>query len=148
MEALVSRLSLKYSPAHLSEKDLNPVSQPKLFCKHKTWVRLLEDAGVCHYMAVFRHSVDGSLHCFDFGPPGGDIVLPPRAERARDLFLRRSPRRAVNGEIRVSKVCLALWRSALGTTECSCYCICMWLSLLQLEESKRSANDTPADTLG
>jgi hypothetical protein len=59
----------------------------------------VRDAGICHYLAVFKQR-DGSLVQFDFGPRGGDIHVA----RGPFAFLSKSAdgkmRRHVPGEVR------------------------------------------------
>lgn len=59
----------------------------------------VRDAGICHYLAVFKQR-DGSLVQFDFGPRGGDIHVA----RGPFAFLSKSAdgkmQRLVPGEVR------------------------------------------------
>lgn len=59
----------------------------------------VRDAGICHYLAVFKQR-DGSLVQFDFGPRGGDIHVA----HGPFAFLSKSAdgkmRRHVPGEVR------------------------------------------------
>lgn len=60
----------------------------------------VRDAGVCHYMTVFRQP-DGTLVQFDFGPAAGGDIHVPRGPLAR--LLSAAPRgggRAVPGAVR------------------------------------------------
>lgn len=61
--------------------------------------RSVRDAGVCHYLAVFKQR-DGSLVQFDFGPRGGDIHVA----QGPFAFLSKSAdgkmQRLVPGEVR------------------------------------------------
>ena len=60
----------------------------------------VRDAGVCHFLTVFR-TRDGALHQFDFGPQGGDIHVaqgPLAGMFNKSKEARRS--RSVVGQVR------------------------------------------------
>ena len=57
--------------------------------------RGVRDAGLCHYMTVFK-APDGSLVQFDFGPKGGDIHV------ARGPFARLLSKQPVPGRAKVA----------------------------------------------
>lgn len=64
----------------------------------------VRDAGICHYLAVFKQR-DGSLVQFDFGPRGGDIHVA----QGPFAFLSKSAdgkmQRLVPGEVRWVLLC-------------------------------------------
>lgn len=90
----------------------------------------VRDAGICHYLAVFKQR-DGSLVQFDFGPRGGDIHV----SRGPFAFLSKSAdgkmQRLVPGEVRcVHGVASGQWMrtrmllKARPSVLCGCRVLC------------------------
>jgi hypothetical protein len=76
---------------------------------------MLVDAGICHYMCIFREPT-GRMLMFDFGPVGGEVhvdlrpCLTENQANAMDAknghrHRRRRRKKAVQGEVRVTEVC-------------------------------------------
>jgi hypothetical protein len=78
---------------------------------------MLVDAGICHYMAIFREPT-GRMIMFDFGPVGGDVhvdlhpcLRPTQTSTASIQDGKRKQKhrkKAVQGEVRITQVCYSL----------------------------------------
>ena len=91
----------------------------------------VRDAGICHYLAVFKQR-DGSLVQFDFGPQGGDIHVA----RGPFAFLSKSAdgkmQRMVPGEVRERALAkLPEAHLLVGRTPLSIHDIRAWNALQQ-----------------
>ena len=77
----------------------------------------VRDAGICHFLTIFR-ARDGSLHQFDFGPQGGDIHVARGPFAA--LLSKDRGACAVLGEVRERRLsALPASHMYIGTTRLS-----------------------------